>query len=288
LAQASAGSVTQIRQLREADEGFYIVDSTIKSPTDNILRWFVTFEPPARWREGRVFRLEASAVSLGTSPGMPTTIWLGFSPPSAPSGLTFSSGGTQRDITWIDNSSDETGFDILVSNELFLGYVVLSRVGADQTQFRTGDRDPIGDRRDTWFQVCNRGSWPRRCSLPALAPTLRDRQVIRPCTSISGTFDLTLTPLTENPLLYRGFAPDPVTQTIPGLPGAAGGLASSLEDRSVLGYEVRGPDPGYVTLTMGTSLPFPGIEVEGPWTARLPATTNPLPTSLTLRIGYCR
>jgi hypothetical protein len=166
--------------------------------------------------------------------------------------------------------------------------VVLARVTPDQTQFTTGDADPIGSRQDTWFVVCARGSWPRRCSLPAQAPILRDREVVRPCASISGTVDLTLTPLTEDRLLYRGFVADPVNQAITGLPSVAGGLGSTLENRSVLPYEVRSPDPGYVTLMMGTSVPFPRIEIEGPWTARLPATTDPLPANLSLRIGYCR
>jgi len=292
LAQATAGSITEIRRLREADEGFYLVDSTVKSPTDGILRWFVTFEPPTYWREGRVFHLDVSAVALVGYPGPATQVWLAFSPPTAPSGVTFSAyqtGARHRDITWTDNSSDETGFDIRVSSEMFLdGYVIAGRVAPDQTSFTTGDKDLVGNTRDDWYQVCARGSWPRRCSLPSLATYLPVRPEILPCTSMSSTVDITLTPLTEDPLLYRGFAPDPVTQPIAALPGAAGGLSTSLEDRSVLPFEVRGPEPGYLTLTSGGSVTYPKIEVEGPWTARLPSTTNPLPASLTLRIGYCR
>jgi hypothetical protein len=280
-----------MRRLREADEGFYVVDSTIKSPTDGVLRWYVTVEPPALWREGRVFPIDVSAITLGGYPGAPTRVYLGFSPPTAPSAVTFApyqAGAVRRDISWVDNSADETGFDILVNQEIFLTPQVAGRVGANQTQFTTGDVDLIGNSRDSWYQVCARGSWPRRCSLPSQANYLPLRRVLRPCTSVSGTIDVTLTPLTEDPLLYRGFAPDPVTQTIPGLPVAAGGLAATLENRSVLAYEVRSPDPGYVTLAPGVSTTFPPIEVEGPWTARLPATTNPLPANLVLRIGYCR
>ena len=42
-----------------------------------------------------------------------------------------------------------------------------------------------------------------------------------------------------------------------------GGLSTSLEDRSVLPFEVRGPEPGFVTLTSGVSVTYPNIEVEG-------------------------
>ena len=291
LAQATSGSITQIRRLREADEGYYVVDSTVKSPTDGVLRWYVSVEPPALWREGRVFSLDLQAVTLGGYPGPQTRVYLGFSPPSAPGAVTFApyqAGNRTRNITWVDNSGDETGFDILVNQEIFLTPQVAGRVGPNVTQFTTGDVDLIGNSRDSWFQVCARGSFPRRCSLPTMATYLPLRRVVAACTSLSGSIDITLTPLTEDPLLYRGYAPDPATGTIPGLPVVAGGLASTLENRSILTYEVRSPDPGYVTLAPGVSTTFPPIEVEGPWTARLPASTNPLPANLVLRIGWCR
>ena len=66
-----------------------------------LLRWFVTFEPPTSWREGRVFHLDVSGVAFGGYPGPTTQVWLAFSPRTAPSGVTFSAyqtGARHRDI----------------------------------------------------------------------------------------------------------------------------------------------------------------------------------------------
>ena len=90
--------------------------------------------------------------SAGTSTGSETTFTTAATPPpTAPSGLAGTAATTSVALTWADNSSDETSFDVQTSttSDFSAGVTTLSRPAGSTSASATG----LDPNRTYWFRV---------------------------------------------------------------------------------------------------------------------------------------
>lgn len=272
--EAVAGTVDEIRRLRDLDEGFYRIEQMVPGPDRNPTpTWTITFAPPSFVL---LTRMLLFTMHNGQSIGLPFRLI--FVPPDAPSNLVIQTDNiSRRRVDWVDQGASSSGFEILESLSFEGPQELVGAVAATATMFESDDRLPDGSInamvRNLWWQVCSRPTSPGalpHCSLPVSAPGRRVSPT--PC-STGVLMVLTAVQSLDNPTLYRA-----TTTNL--------AMVIAVTNPSAFPIEVRSRHPSYSSVPANGKVAMVRI-AEGPWMVRVPSTVAPLPAVIPLTLEIC-